>query len=218
MPKAESVHSTPRRRTPAAVPHPSHVRTETTPEEFFRSWSRKDKELLIEVLIDTLDAADGDADDEPSLAFAEPQLTEGKSRRRSIYKTTDCDQRHIAAGATDDRERDDADDPRGEEVDEDGGYNSDYEPTLGWTESGHASTQVHSGKDDECEGDIHTGHVQDVAKARHRHAMPPARNIRDGMHVDAESCFDTTKRRLFNLTNHQRAALAPRVDRDAVRI
>jgi hypothetical protein len=38
-------------------------------------------------------------------------------------------------GSTDDREGDPADDPRGEEVNEDGDGNPDDEPSLGWTES-----------------------------------------------------------------------------------
>jgi hypothetical protein len=57
--------------------------TDITPEQFFQAWSRKEREALIELLIDSLDEIDGDpdredggdledgADDEPSLGTTE---------------------------------------------------------------------------------------------------------------------------------------------------
>ncbi|MDR6303962.1 hypothetical protein GGQ85_001661 [Nitrobacter vulgaris] len=50
------------------------VKTDVTPEEFFQAWSRKKREALIELLIDTLDAEASDpdledgGDTEPNLA------------------------------------------------------------------------------------------------------------------------------------------------------
>jgi hypothetical protein len=41
---------------------------------------------------------------------------------------------------------------------------------------------------------------------------------RDGNHVDAERGYGSASRRLTNLSDQQRAAIAPRVNRDEVRI
>jgi hypothetical protein len=65
-----------------------------TPEEFFRAWSQKDKEALVEVLIASLDQADADPDLEPLLGA--PEVRDGHERRAYIW----------ARGATDDREDD----------------------------------------------------------------------------------------------------------------
>lgn len=47
------------------------VKTDITPEDFFKAWSRKKREALIDLLIEMSDAEAGDPDLEPSLASVE---------------------------------------------------------------------------------------------------------------------------------------------------
>lgn len=44
-----------------------YLPTGISPDTLFQAWSRQRREALIEMLIDSLDAADGDVDLEPSL-------------------------------------------------------------------------------------------------------------------------------------------------------
>lgn len=80
---------------------------------------------------DDSDDEDG-ADDEPSLGAAE--------YHPSVFDpyafSWRGDQTRWAISGRDDREGDDADDPRGEEVNEDGDDKPDDEPSLGWTVDG----------------------------------------------------------------------------------
>lgn len=63
-PKSAVRHQKNKKRTgEAPKPAEGHVgKTDITPEAFFLAWGRRRKEALIEVLIDSLDAADGDPD------------------------------------------------------------------------------------------------------------------------------------------------------------
>lgn len=63
-PKSAVRHRKNKKRTGEA-PKPAEGqvgKTDITPEAFFLAWGRRRKEALIEVLIDSLDAADGDPD------------------------------------------------------------------------------------------------------------------------------------------------------------
>lgn len=184
--------------------------TDVTPEQFFEAWSRKDREALIDLLIDSLDETDGDADredggdDEPSLAACE--------NHPDYYARGS--QLHWTQGNSDEREGDDGDDR--EDVCEDEGAehdgcepDEDGEPSLGWTVDGVLGNS--DGMDREAAG-------SSVTEAHRQRYRPFDRYVTncDGMHVDAY--FDITKRKLFNLSDRQHAALAPRVNRDEVRI
>jgi hypothetical protein len=188
------------------------VKTDVTPEQFFQAWSRKEREALIELLIDSLDETDGDADleetgdAEPSLGFQVADRFVGRgcehvcpSDDREIEDEHDED--------TCDREGDElqhgGDEHDGCEPDEDG------EPSLGWTVDGFLGNS--DGMDREAAG-------SSVTEAHRQRYRPFDRYVTncDGMHVDAY--FDITKRKLFNLSDRQHAALAPRVNRDEVRI
>jgi len=63
-PKSAVRHRKNKKRTgEAPKPAEGHVgKTDITPEAFFLAWGRRRKEALIEVLIDSLDAVDGDPD------------------------------------------------------------------------------------------------------------------------------------------------------------
>lgn len=89
-----------------------------TPEEFFRAWSRKDKEALVEVLIASLDQADADPDLEPLLGA--PEVRDGHERRAYVW----------ARGATDDREGDAGCDDREDVCEDEGAEHDGSEPDV----------------------------------------------------------------------------------------
>lgn len=110
--------------------------TDVTPADFFKAWSRKEREALIEVLIDTLDAEAGDADLEET-GDVEPSLGSIEDHPNPYCDGYDLhggrDQSDWATGNLDDREGDEHD---GREPDDDEGGESekeDNEPSLGWT-------------------------------------------------------------------------------------
>lgn len=115
--------------------------TDITPEHFFQAWSRKRREALIEMLIDTFDAEDGDSDhedegcDEPVLAAPENHATVPYDSWWGLDPRRDKsgDQSHWAQGSSSDCEGDEHD---GREPDDNEGGEAekeDYEPSLGWT-------------------------------------------------------------------------------------
>lgn len=53
-----------------------YLPTDISPETLFQAWSRQRREALIELLIDTLDTADGESDLEPSLGYNGPGVDE----------------------------------------------------------------------------------------------------------------------------------------------
>lgn len=180
------------------------VKTDVTPEQFFQAWSRKEREVLIDLLIDSLDEADGDpdledtADDEPSL---------GSVAALSPYNPY-FNQEHWAASGMDDREGDDSDDEPsigGDDLELD---HSDYEPNLGWTENGAIAATRQGDACGECEGEIYCGRGQDIEKAKKRRRKP--RTIRTELAFGGRGA-----RRVLNLTDRQRDLMAPRIDRDS---
>jgi hypothetical protein len=271
-----------------------YVKTDITPEQLFQAWSRNEREALIEMLIESLDAADGDfdleygaddepnADNEPSLGFPESsawwrfnrflgyfhenecldqersagghedrELDEGEREDDDSDLEDDrddepilaapenhatvpldsglwgagqrrdesCDQSDWAQGAWNDCEGDDCADDR-EDVCEDEGAEHDGrepdvdgEPSLGWTVDGVIGNS--DGMDREADGSYLTDAAQQRYDRHNRYA--PNRN-RDGKHVDAERGYGGVSRRLTNLSDRQRTAIAPRVDRDEVRL
>lgn len=107
---------------PLNTPDGPFVKTDITPEDFFKAWSRKDKEALVEVLISSLDQADGDSDLEPLLGA--PEVREYHERRGHVW----------ARGATDDREGDPGCDDREDVCEDEGSEHDGSEPSLGWTD------------------------------------------------------------------------------------
>ncbi|WP_438277676.1 hypothetical protein [Nitrobacter sp.] len=89
-----------------------------TPEEFFRAWSRKDTEALVEVLIASLDKADADPDLESLLGA--PEVRDGHERRAYVW----------ARGATDDREGDAGCDDREDVCEDEGAEHDGSEPDV----------------------------------------------------------------------------------------
>lgn len=220
------------------IPVTDHEPIDVTPEQFFKAWSRKDRAALIEVLIDSLDAEAGDpdiedaGDAEPSLASLENHPSIPETRRKVAHRDYSGDQSNWAGGASndcevddgddepsigfDERELDDADDPKGEEVNEDGDGNPDDEYSLGWhnesAQRGNGWFNIHCVDREECVPVV-------TAAARQRYKPFDRYNTnRDGMHVDAERGYAVGSRRLRNLSDQQRAAVARRLNRDEVRI
>ncbi len=191
------------------------VKTDVTPEQFFQAWSRKDREALIDLLIDSLDETDGDpdredgGDDEPSLAACE--------NHPDYYARGS--QLHWTQGNSDEREGDGCADDR-EDVCEDEGAEHDGcepevdgEPSLGWTIDGALGNG--DGFDREAGGNSVTEAHRQRYKMSDRYTT---NGNRDGKHVDTERGYGRGSRRLTNLSDRQHAALASRVDRDEVRI
>lgn len=141
-----------------------------TAEDFFKAWSRKDREALIEVLIDSLDATDGYSmseleaceptplqfldrfgdryEDEREADDAEPdddEIRRHGSPSAGYHEDDEPDSDDEPSVGFDDRELDEADDPRGEGVNEDGDDNPDDEPSLGWTDEEAARGRTYSG-------------------------------------------------------------------------
>jgi hypothetical protein len=187
--------------------------TDVTPEQFFEAWSRKDREALIELLIESLDAETGDpdleddGDGEPSLAACE--------NHPDYYARGS--QLHWTQGNSDEREGDDGADDR-EDVCEDEGAEHDGcepdvdgEPSLGWTFDGALGNG--DGFDREAGGSS----VTEAHRQRYRPFNRYVANC-DGRHVDAERGYGRGSRRLTNLSDQQRTAIAPRINWDEVRI
>jgi hypothetical protein len=132
---------------PPKAPDSPFVKTDVTPEDFFKAWSRKDKEALVEVLISSFDQADGDPDEEPLLGA--PEVREYHGRRGHVW----------ARGATDDLE-DDADDENEHVDDED---DNDDEPSLG-SNDGVCQSFWSAGSYDDREGDPGCDDREDVCE------------------------------------------------------
>lgn len=116
--------------TPASESPPADaafVKVDVTPEQFFQSWSREDKEALVDILIHSLDAADGystteleedDADPSDSMlrAHANPAPGDHEDDEPSLGTTDHLNQTNAGLYGRDgwttptDLELDDADD------------------------------------------------------------------------------------------------------------
>lgn len=138
-PKSAVRHRKNKKRTgEAPKPAEGHVgKTDITPEAFFLAWGRRRKEALIEVLIDSLDAADSD-----------PDLEDGGDAEPSLGSVSSCygggDQTDWSDGRGDDLEDSGLGNDDLEEVNEDSDGNPDNEPSIGWT-AAEASRGVYSG-------------------------------------------------------------------------
>lgn len=191
--------------------------TDVSPEELFKAWSRKERATLIELLIDSLDAEAGDpdleetGDAEPSLGFQAGDIFVGRGCEhggsgddREVEDEHDED--------TYDREGDElqhgGDEHDGCEPDEDG------EPSLGWTEQMAQGQGTWGSSDDKEESG---SYITDAARQRYRPFDRYTSNP-DGMHVDTEQGCAYATRRLTNLSEKQRAAVSPRLNRDEVRL
>jgi hypothetical protein len=179
-------------------------KTDIEPEDFFKAWSREELGALIELLIESLDAESGDpdleetGDAEPSLGFQAGDIHVGRGCEHGC--------------PSDDREIEDEHDEDTHDQEDDGlqqgeGDTSDYEPILGWTESGHIHATRQGDADGECEGDVHTGHGQDVQEARNRRRKPDT--------IRTEPTWGGfAARRILNLTPTQRVLIKPRLGRE----
>jgi hypothetical protein len=283
----------------SAVRQRLYVKTDITPEQLFQAWSRKEREALIDLLIDSLDEIDGDfdledgaddepnADNEPSLGFPESSAWWRFNRFLGHFHESECLDQERSAGGHEDRELDE-----GEREDDDSDLEDDRddEPVLaapenhvstpwdgGWWGSGQRRDESGDQSDwaqgawNDCEGDDcaddredvcedegaeHDGREPDVdleyslgwthqiaqrgggwfnptsadfeqgapvmTEAARQRYKPfdryTTKGNRDGKHVDAERGYGSASRRLTNLSDQQRAAIAPRVNRDEVRI
>ncbi|WP_182915373.1 hypothetical protein [Rhodopseudomonas palustris] len=176
--------------------------TDVSPEQLFAAWSRRDREALIDVLIESLDAADADPDLEPA-GDDEPTLG-------SIAEHTNW-----AGGSTDDREGDDGcDDREGDELQHGGDEHDGCEPdvdaedALGWTIDGALG---YSG--DHEEGST-TADALAAAWARYNGKAPSPRLQGPGRAVSVDRL--SWRRRLTGLSALQLAAVSPRLDRREV--
>jgi hypothetical protein len=161
-------------------------------------------EALIEVLIEMSDAEAGDPDLEPILASVEA-----------------TNQTKWASGNQDDREGDPGCDDR-EDVCEDEGAEhdgseptEDGEPSLGWTCAASEGRGAW-GSDNDREAD--GSYVIEAARQRYKPFDRYGRSNPDGRHVDVERGFGRGSRRLINLSDQRREALAPRITWGEVRI
>ncbi|MGB3271823.1 MAG: hypothetical protein WBA66_02845 [Xanthobacteraceae bacterium] len=187
--------------------------------DFFKTWPRKDREALIEVLIDTLDADAGDPDDEPSLGFVENHPTPPfDSDHWWPFKTSDGRQ-DIDQGKGDDRE----DEHDGREPPEDDepsiGYDEgelnegDDEPDLGFLEcftgSGRSGNAGGCAADREEDGSYVTEATRQRYKPFDRHV-----SNNDGRHVDVARGYGAYSH-IRNLSDRQRKKVAPQIDLDS---
>jgi hypothetical protein len=86
------------------------------------------------------------------------------------------------------------------------------EPSLGWTCAASEGKGAWGGDNDrEADG----SHMTEAARQRYKPFDRYGRNP-DGRHVDVETGFG--RRRLINLSDQQRAAVAPRISWGEVRI
>lgn len=109
------------------------VKMDISPEDFFKAWSRKRREALIEILIASLDTLDPDPDAEPDLGWRGPTGFLGES--------TDQSAPDFCLNA---------DAGRGLEDEHDGGEPDIEELSLGWPE---VTTQDRDGWHGGCDGD-----------------------------------------------------------------
>ena len=197
MTQADSVHSTPPLNT--SLPQ-GFVSQERAREKALRRVSKLRKQAAdqIEKLIAFLDASDDYTmterepnGDEADASYPrsgshvcspmEDDEEAGDENEPSLGSTatheTRCQERW-SAGNLDDREADPADDPLGEQVNEDGGDDCDNEPMLGWTADGqHGSHNTEQG--DECEVVDHAGMSERKRRQRARPANPAIVNFDD---------------------------------------
>jgi hypothetical protein len=182
-PKSAVRHRKNKKRTGEA-PKPAEGevgKTDITPEAFFLAWGRRRKEALIEVLIDSLDAADGD-----------PDLEDGGDREPDAGEEPEVENEH-------------------------GDGNPDDEPSLGWTENVGQFISNTGAASFDLEADA--SYVTEAGRQRYKpFDRYSANGNRDGKHVDAERGYGYAKRRLTNLSDQQRAAVASRLNRGEVRI
>jgi hypothetical protein len=189
------------------------VKTDISPEDFFRAWSQKKREALIELLIEMSDVEACDADLEPILASVE-------ATNQTKWASGNQDDREGDPGC-DDREdvcEDEGAEHDGREPDNDDGGEAekeDNEPSLGWTcAASEGNGAWGSDNDREADG----SHLTEAARQRYKPFDRYGHSNPDGMHVDVERGFGRGSRRLINLSDQQREALAPRITWGEVRI
>lgn len=177
-------------------------------------------------VVSTDDREADDGEDEPSLAALEDHPSIPETRRKGTRRDYSGDQSNWARGASNDcevedehdedtfdREDDPADGP--ELVNEDGDGNPDDEPSLGWT---NQMAQGQGAWGDASDREAGGSYVTEAARKRYKPLSRWGAPNRDGKHVDSERGFGTASRRLRNLSDPQRAAVSPRLNRDEVRI
>ncbi|MCO5132455.1 MAG: hypothetical protein M9932_18190 [Xanthobacteraceae bacterium] len=211
---------------PARVAGALYFATDISPDQLFEAIGRLRREAQDEIdrLLTFLDETDGystteqemeddeaGGDDEPSLGFQAGDIFVGRGCEhggsgddREVEDEHDED--------TCDREGDElqhgGDEHDGCEPDEDG------EPSLGWTEQMAQGQGTWGSSDDKEESG---SYITDAARQRYRPFDRYTSN-RDGKHVDTERGFGYASRCLTNLSDQQRAAVSPRLNRDEVRL
>lgn len=89
------------------------------------------------------------------------------------------------------------------------------EPSFGWTCAASEGKGTWGGDNDrEADG----SHLTEAARQRYKPFDRYGHSNPDGMHVDVERGFGRSSRRLVNLSDQQREALAPRITWGEVRI
>lgn len=159
--------------------------------------------------------------DEPSLASPENHVTINGCMTLRQWRDSSGDQSRWAQGDMNDCEGDACDDDREGDEQQHGGDehdgtepDEDGEPSLGWTEQMAQGQGTWGSSDDKEEGG---SYITDAARQRYRPFDRYASN-RNGQHVDTERGYGRASRRLTNLSDQQRAAVAPRLDREEVRL
>lgn len=165
-------------------------------------------ERLINLLDDMSDDADLEdgGDDEPTLGAPEQSTPHGGWARGSTDDREDvCEDE--GAECADDREGDEL--QHGGEEHDGGEPDGDSEPSLGWTIDGAFANS------DDVEGDAGVpAEVLASAWRRYNGEAPSPRLLGLGQTVDVER--QPWRRRLSGLSDQQRAAVAPRLNRREV--
>jgi len=218
---------------PARVAGELYFPTDISPDQLFEAIGRLRKEARdeIERLLAFLDETDGYSTTEQEINGdeADASFPEGGARLGSAMEDDEPilgsvethDQRVWASGNRDDCEGDACDDDREGDEQQHGGDehdgaepDEDAEPSLGWTEQMAQGQETWGNTDDKEEGG---SYITDAARQRYRPFDRYSANC-DGRHVDTERGYAVGSRRLTNLSDQQRTAVAPRLNRDGVRI
>lgn len=181
----------------------------------------------IERLIAFMDETDGFTMDErePTLGFPEASEYWHHNKWLGPQHREECLDQTRHAGASDDRELEDEHDEEGwdreddpadgpEEENEHGDGDPDAEPSLGWTNQMAQGQGTWGDASDKEAGD---SYVTEAARQRYK-LFDRYNTNHDGKHVDSGRGFGAASRRLCNLSDKQRAAVARRLNRDEVRV
>ncbi len=202
-------------KRPSESPRPDDaalVKTDVSPEDFFKAWSRKEREALVELLIESFDAEAGDPDLEPSLGFRAGEQFVG----RGCEHGENSDDREV-----EDEHDEEGWDREGDELEQGGDEHdgcepdAEGEPSLGWTIAASEGRGAW-GSDNDREAD--GSYVTEAARQRYKPFDRYGRGNADGMHVDVERGFGRGSRRLINLSDQQREAIVPRICGGEVRV